>query len=115
MAGAIAVSPCSTTLVYARPQGHGASGKDGRDDHDARGHYGGDHGDRDNRSRGAWSVRVQGGDDTSIRWSLDASGNWYDFVVTCDADTAFYRRFAGRVETGRHSVSDPAMGLADRF
>ena len=50
-----------------------------------------------------------------MRWRLDGSGQWYDFVVTCDADTSFYRRFAGRVETGRHSVSDPAMGLADRF
>jgi phospholipase C len=29
------------------------------------------------------------------------------------ADASFYRRFAGRVETGKHSVSDPAMGLAD--
>ena len=26
---------------------------------------------------------------------------------------AYYRRFAGRVETGRHSVSDPAMGQRD--
>ena len=60
-------------------------------------------------------MRVKGGDDASMRWSLDATGNWYDFVVSCDADPAFYRRFAGRVEIGRHSVSDPAMGLADRF
>jgi phospholipase C len=35
--------------------------------------------------------------------------------VTCDADPSFYRRLAGRIETGRHSVSDPAMGLQDRF
>jgi phospholipase C len=30
--------------------------------------------------------------------------------VVCDSDPTWSRRFAGRVETGRHSVSDPAMG-----
>ncbi|WZB77258.1 phospholipase domain-containing protein [Achromobacter insuavis] len=43
---------------------------------------------------------------------LAASGQWYDFAVTCSSDPAFYRRFAGRVETGAHTVSDPAMGVA---
>ncbi len=38
---------------------------------------------------------------------LKSSGNWYDFTVqTVDG---FSCRFAGRVETGRHGVSDPAM------
>ena len=46
------------------------------------------------------------------RWELDASGQWYDFDVTCDTDPTFWRRLAGRIETGRHSVSDPAMGTA---
>jgi phospholipase C len=107
-------------LAYPRLDGRGAGGKDGRDDHDDHGrhdrdHDHDDHDDRGNKPRGPWSVRVKGGDDATMRWSLDATGNWYDFVVTCDADTAFYRRFAGRVETGRHSVSDPAMGLPERF
>ncbi len=35
--------------------------------------------------------------------------------MNTDSDASFSRRVAGRVETGRHSVSDPAMGLADRF
>lgn len=42
------------------------------------------------------------------RWSLELTGGWYDFTVTAGA---FERRFAGRMETGRHSVSDPAMGM----
>ena len=46
-------------------------------------------------------------------WELADSGHWYDFEVTCDADINYYRRFAGRVETGKHSVSDPAMGVTD--
>ncbi len=37
--------------------------------------------------------------------------HWYDFVVTADSGASFSRRVAGRVETGRHSVSGPAMGL----
>ncbi|HWK55917.1 MAG TPA: phospholipase C, phosphocholine-specific [Parapedobacter sp.] len=39
--------------------------------------------------------------------SLKKSANWYDFTVqTADG---FSCRFAGRVETGMHGVSDPAM------
>ena len=62
------------------------------------------------RKDGPWTASVAGGATSSQHWALADSGRWYDFAVTCDADPAFYRRFAGRVETGEHSVSDPAMG-----
>jgi phospholipase C len=62
-----------------------------------------------------WQLRLHGRSTQSLYWDLDSTGWWYDFVVTCDADPAFERRLAGRVETGRHSVSDPAMGMADEF
>jgi phospholipase C len=39
--------------------------------------------------------------------TLGDSGNWYDFTVTADG---LDQRFAGRLETGTHGVSDPAMG-----
>jgi phospholipase C len=65
------------------------------------------------RNDGPWTVRVRGGEDVEKQWDIEASGWWYDFEVSCDADPAYYRRFAGRVETGRHSVSDPAMGQPD--
>jgi phospholipase C len=65
------------------------------------------------RDDGPWNVNVGGGATTDQHWDLAASGQWYDFAVTCDADPAYYRRFAGRVETGKHTVSDPAMGLPD--
>ncbi|WP_342051583.1 MULTISPECIES: phosphocholine-specific phospholipase C [unclassified Cupriavidus] len=55
-------------------------------------------------------VAVAAGAVVTRQWSLADSGHWYDFAVTCDSDSAFYRRFAGRVENGQHSVSDPAMG-----
>ncbi|CAM4185210.1 phospholipase C, phosphocholine-specific [Kerstersia similis] len=45
-------------------------------------------------------------------WDLSDCGHWYDFTVTIDALPGWSRRFAGRVETGRDSISDPAMGQA---
>jgi phospholipase C len=51
------------------------------------------------------------------RVSLRQSGHWYDFTVEVDHLGGYARRFAGRVETGRDSISDPAMGgpaLGDR-
>jgi phospholipase C len=39
--------------------------------------------------------------------SLASSANWYDFTVK--SGSAFSQRFAGRVETGKHGISDPAM------
>jgi len=43
---------------------------------------------------------------TSLNWDVSKSGNWYDLTVIAAGLT---RRFAGRVETGMNSVSDPAM------
>lgn len=70
------------------------------------------------RGRGTgteWDLRLDGRSTESLQWNLNSTGWWYDLVVTCDADASFLRRFAGRMETGRHSVSDPGMGLADKF
>jgi phospholipase C len=39
-------------------------------------------------------------------WTLTASGGWYDFTASAGS---FARRFAGRMETGEDSISDPAM------
>lgn len=44
----------------------------------------------------------------SLRWDVSKSGNWYD--LTLSTAEGFVRRFAGRLETGKNSVSDPAMG-----
>ena len=43
----------------------------------------------------------------SLRWDVSKSGNWYDLTLRAGA---FVRRFAGRLETGRNGISDPAMG-----
>jgi phospholipase C len=57
-------------------------------------------------------VEVPAGKVIRHRWSLQHSANWYDFSVTADRVDGFERRFAGRVETGKHGLSDPAMGTA---
>jgi phospholipase C len=58
---------------------------------------------------GPWQLEVPAGNTAVKRWTLAGSGNWYDFTARA-AD--FERRFAGRLETGRPGVSDPAMGTA---
>lgn len=52
-------------------------------------------------------VQLAPGKKLKIRISLKKSGNWYDFTVS--TASGFSQRFAGRVETGRPAVSDPAM------
>ena len=42
--------------------------------------------------------------------SLERFHGWYDLVVTVAEDPTFEYRLAGHVETGRDSMSDPAMG-----
>ena len=45
---------------------------------------------------------------TSLNWDVAKSGNWYELLVSAGT---YVRRFAGRVETGRNCVSDPAMAI----
>ncbi|SMG59726.1 phosphocholine-specific phospholipase C [Paraburkholderia susongensis] len=55
-----------------------------------------------------WIFFVPAGGNVSKSWPVSASGNWYDFSVTVDTQSAFLRRFAGRLENGHDLVSDPA-------
>ena len=55
------------------------------------------------------TVQVPGGKSVKKKWHLEQSGNWFDFSVSSGND--FLRRFAGRVETSKHSISDPAMAM----
>lgn len=40
---------------------------------------------------------------------LKNSGSWYDFTVKLSNDPAFLRQYAGHVETGEDSITDPFM------
>jgi phospholipase C len=46
----------------------------------------------------------------SLILDLAKSHGWYDFSIGIEGHDAFEQRFAGRVETGKHSFSDPVMG-----
>ena len=48
----------------------------------------------------------------TYRCSLKPSGGWYDFSVCVAELPTFSRRFAGRMETGQASTTDPALGSA---
>jgi phospholipase C len=44
------------------------------------------------------------------RWSLKKTSGWYDLTVSVESDPQFEHRFAGHVENGEDSISDPLMG-----
>ncbi len=53
---------------------------------------------------------INPGESATLTIDTQASHNWYDFIVRVAQLENFQRRFAGRVETGRWTFSDPAMG-----
>jgi phospholipase C len=63
-------------------------------------------------------VSVPPGQTVQQAVSTAASGNWYDLTATVTVSAVgeeppaecFYRRFMGRMETGKDTISDPAMG-----
>jgi phospholipase C len=56
------------------------------------------------------TIVVPAGQDRVQRWSLDRSARWYDITAEARGLPEFGRRFAGRVETARDGLSDPALG-----
>jgi phospholipase C len=46
----------------------------------------------------------------SVAIDVSKSYGWYDFTVSVKGNASFEKRFAGRVETGRPSKTDPFMG-----
>lgn len=63
------------------------------------------------RNDGPWQRSVAAGASADISFALDGSGQWYDFEVSVDTDDSYRRRLAGRIETGKDTITDPAMGL----
>ncbi len=55
------------------------------------------------------SATVAAGGRARETFAVDDSGRWYDLSLVADG---FERRFAGRVETGAHGVSDPALATS---
>lgn len=59
---------------------------------------------------GTRKIDLEAGKSATLAIPVKASANWYDLVVTQD-DARFVRRFAGHAETGRPSLSDPALEM----
>ncbi|RZS89820.1 phospholipase C [Motilibacter rhizosphaerae] len=55
-------------------------------------------------------VSVRPGASRSETWSLGSSGGWYDVTLTVQQDPGLVVGYAGHVESGRQSISDPLMG-----
>jgi phospholipase C len=51
-------------------------------------------------------------DEEIIPLNLKSSFGWYDFSVAVKGNSLFTKRYAGRVETGKETFSDPLMGKA---
>jgi phospholipase C len=61
------------------------------------------------RAPGHWVRTLAPGEVLKRAWSTRADGGWYDLCVRLAGKRPYLRRLAGRVETGKPSVSDPAM------
>ena len=59
-------------------------------------------------------LRLEPDAERSEFWSLDRSYGWYDLTVTSGLDSSFEHRLAGHLETGRDSMSDPAIGTVQQ-
>jgi phospholipase C len=47
---------------------------------------------------------------TALEFSLERTRGWYDLTVTVQGDPQFEYRYAGHLEDGEPSISDPGMG-----
>lgn len=45
-----------------------------------------------------------------VTLNLQKSKGWYDFTLTCEGNKTMVKQYAGHLETGRESISDPLMG-----
>ncbi len=58
------------------------------------------------------TVLMSPGQSTRFEWPIVGSANWYDVEVATTSEANFLRRFAGHIETGAPSMSDPLLGAA---
>jgi len=54
--------------------------------------------------------RLSASSETALTINLENSKGWYDFIIKITGNSSFERHFAGRVETGKLSISDPQLG-----
>jgi phospholipase C len=57
------------------------------------------------------TTTINPGATASDHRSLSRESGWYDLVITVDADPTIQYHFAGHVENGKDSISDPGIGV----
>ena len=62
------------------------------------------------RAPGVVQVTVAPSSRLTRRWSVRPGDTWYDLSLTVDMSPSWRRRFAGKVETGRPTRTDPGIG-----
>ncbi len=67
---------------------------------------------RDVSYRGGDHLLTVDGTGAPLWLDLSASNGWYDLLVEVEGFPDYHQRFAGHVETGRPSITDPLMGGA---
>ncbi|MEV4510075.1 phosphocholine-specific phospholipase C [Dactylosporangium sp. NPDC049525] len=55
-------------------------------------------------------VTLRAGETKSVEWSTAKSRGWYELTVTAASDPGFGAWYAGHLEDGQESISDPLMG-----
>ncbi|MGH9485192.1 MAG: phospholipase domain-containing protein, partial [Terriglobales bacterium] len=65
---------------------------------------------RDGYTRQVTSFELSAGQPWQHSWPLTGNTGWYDLDVRCGSDPKFQRHFAGHLESGQNSSSDPQIG-----
>ena len=60
-------------------------------------------------TKDASSHKLRAGENIVKYWPLAIFFGWYDFVLNVESDSTFLQQLAGHIETGRDSVTDPAI------
>ncbi|HEX5024775.1 MAG TPA: phospholipase domain-containing protein, partial [Agriterribacter sp.] len=58
----------------------------------------------------AQTKTLKAGTMANVILDLSKSSGWYDFSIKINGNDLFEKRYAGRVETGNVSITDPLMG-----
>lgn len=61
------------------------------------------------KSSNTKTLTLAAGQKTKLVLDLKSSSGWYDFSITANSDQRYSRQYAGHVETGEDSITDPFM------
>ncbi|MDP3740120.1 MAG: phospholipase C, phosphocholine-specific [Hyphomonadaceae bacterium] len=57
-----------------------------------------------------WTSKLATNGSANHLWDLSGTSGWYDLTISSKESPGWSQRFAGRLENGQPSMSDPAMG-----